>query len=261
MPRLKQHINSLPCGRSFNSRLLTAIILLSLLLGLIIARKNLQEPLNTILFAFAIPLLVLGFVVFELAIHGATPFISLISISVASIFALMSSWLTLVGLAAAMMVGFLLNRRHVLVYNLLFSVTLGIMSYVWLTLDRGFDRAIIEVIAGAVVFDTASYIVGVSFGRTKLAPTVSPNKTVEGLVGGVFAFIFFKLTLFNSEGLYSYFLPIVYLSGDLLKSRVKRSLGIKDFSQILGSHGGVLDRLDSHLAGMAFARAFIDINL
>ncbi len=104
--------------------------------------------------------------------------------------------------------------------------------------------------------DTGAYYVGTLFGRRKLTPTISPNKTVEGLIGGLACSV---LTAFAAR---AWFLPsfttvdcvalglllaVVGLAGDLAESAMKRSAGVKDSGGLLPGHGGMLDRLDSLL--------------
>lgn len=109
--------------------------------------------------------------------------------------------------------------------------------------------------------DTAAYFVGRSLGRKKLAPTLSPGKTVEGAVGGLVGSIvvgagfghWFGIPLTIGLGfgvLAGTFGPL----GDLWESALKRELGIKDFGGVMPGHGGALDRFDSLLfvAPLAF---------
>jgi phosphatidate cytidylyltransferase len=114
---------------------------------------------------------------------------------------------------------------------------------------------LIDVLVATFVADTAAYAGGRLFGRHLLAPTLSPNKTVEGLVfgivGGTMGFWF--------AGLYQDWLPgldallmglavaILAPVGDLFESMVKRDLGAKDSGHVLGPHGGLLDRVDAAL--------------
>ena len=109
--------------------------------------------------------------------------------------------------------------------------------------------------------DIGAYFVGRRFGKTKLAPQVSPGKTVEGLLGGlVFALlIFVPLMLYWFEPWHALSLLITVLvtvlvsvMGDLFESKQKRYADMKDSSQILPGHGGVLDRIDSLLSGAPF---------
>ncbi len=103
--------------------------------------------------------------------------------------------------------------------------------------------------------DTGAYFVGKRFGKRKMAPFVSPNKTVEGLIGGLFSSVgvSFVAAFFFSVHFSSVFmLPLIALItsfasvlGDLVESMFKRVAGVKDSGSILPGHGGVLDRIDS----------------
>jgi phosphatidate cytidylyltransferase len=113
----------------------------------------------------------------------------------------------------------------------------------------------IDVLVGTFIGDTAAYFVGRAFGRTPLAPLISPNKTVAGLVGGVVG----ATLAFWFAGLYQDWLSgvdaiLIGLSvalaapvGDLFESAIKRDLQVKDAGRFFGAHGGVLDRLDAVL--------------
>lgn len=117
---------------------------------------------------------------------------------------------------------------------------------------------VLFVFAVIATFDGASQISGQLFGRRKLAPWLSPNKTIEGLVGGILtatlaATLMYDLTelsLIQAMGC-GIGLSLIGLIGDLSASWVKRNAGIKDFRQAFPSHGGVLDRFDSFLPNCA----------
>jgi len=109
--------------------------------------------------------------------------------------------------------------------------------------------------------DVGAYFVGKRFGKTKLAPKVSPGKTVEGMLGGVslmliiYMPILFYFLSFTAALLLLFTLVVttlVSVGGDLFESKMKRYCGLKDSSQILPGHGGVLDRIDSLLSGAPF---------
>ena len=101
--------------------------------------------------------------------------------------------------------------------------------------------------------DVAQYCWGKALGKRKISPTVSPNKTVEGFVGGVFSTLFLAallapwLTPFNLRDalLAGLLIAVAGFFGDLSLSALKRDLGIKDSGNLLPGHGGVLDRIDS----------------
>jgi phosphatidate cytidylyltransferase len=104
--------------------------------------------------------------------------------------------------------------------------------------------------------DTAAMFFGKSFGRHKLAPTVSPNKTVEGFIGGfigvfivamIFKVFWLKDVAVGHFIILSLLIGLFGQLGDLVESLWKRSLGIKDSSNLIPGHGGVLDRFDSLL--------------
>jgi len=112
---------------------------------------------------------------------------------------------------------------------------------------------LVDVLVGTFVADTGAYATGRMFGSHKIAPSISPNKTVEGLVGG-----FLIGTMgFWFAGLYQDWLSgtdaliigaaVAAMApvGDLFESMLKRDLGTKDTGTLFGPHGGILDRLDA----------------
>ena len=113
----------------------------------------------------------------------------------------------------------------------------------------------------ACVCDAGAYFVGVKFGRHKLAPVVSPNKTIEGALGGITAGIVCMLLYavildwplkfdvnYGAAILYGVLGCLAGELGDLCFSVIKRQTGIKDYGNLIPGHGGVLDRFDSILA-------------
>lgn len=101
--------------------------------------------------------------------------------------------------------------------------------------------------------DTGAWFVGKNFGKTKLWPEVSPNKTIEGLIGGVVTSVILgSIMWWNIKGEFSigasmFFgvLGVISQIGDLVESKIKRQFGVKDTSQLIPGHGGVYDRVDS----------------
>ncbi|RBP50944.1 phosphatidate cytidylyltransferase [Arenicella xantha] len=112
-----------------------------------------------------------------------------------------------------------------------------------------------------VAADVGAYFVGKRFGRNKLAPSISPGKTIEGFAGGLAL-----VALIYIPGLYTVFpvqaaslllitvlvTAVVSVGGDLFESKLKRHVGLKDSSRILPGHGGILDRIDSIMVGANF---------
>ncbi len=127
------------------------------------------------------------------------------------------------------------------------------LALVWMhTIDPMLVLYLIILVAAA---DTGAYFAGKRFGRSKLAPEISPGKTREGLLGALFTVILVGLLgawLFGLAqmdalvfGLLSIVVALVSVAGDLQESVLKREAGAKDSGTLLPGHGGVLDRIDS----------------
>ncbi len=155
------------------------------------------------------------------------------------------------------------NPMKVLVLNL--TVILLLKSFPTL---RAMDNGL-YYLGGAMILcavtDVAAYLIGRSLGKHKLIPSVSPNKTVEGAVGGIVFAVLIMLLLgigmehgqliqinYSRLAVYSLSASIVGQFGDLCMSSVKRVCGIKDFGNIFPGHGGMLDRFDSQLMVVPF---------
>lgn len=116
---------------------------------------------------------------------------------------------------------------------------------------------LILTLCGAWFADTGAYFAGTFFGKHKLCPSISPKKTVEGLLGGFVAnallFVVYGLVFLRPMGVPNYLLlafmgiicALLGLIGDLSASLIKRKYGIKDYGNIMPGHGGAMDRFDS----------------
>jgi phosphatidate cytidylyltransferase len=122
----------------------------------------------------------------------------------------------------------------------------------------GTDTLFIAVFAVAAN-DIGAYFVGSAIGRTPLKESISPNKTVEGLIGGTIATFCVVVILGLQSDTWNSLMEWIMLAavvsiaapiGDLLESVLKRSLGVKDFGTVLKGHGGVLDRFDGVLLSL-----------
>lgn len=162
------------------------------------------------------------------------------------------------------------NPLKVLLLNL--SVLLLLKSLPTL---RAMDNGL-YYLGGAMILcavtDVAAYLIGRSLGKHKLIPSVSPNKTVEGAVGGIVFAVLIMLLLgigmehrqliqinYSRLVIYSVVASVVGQFGDLCMSSVKRVCGIKDFGSIFPGHGGMLDRFDSQLMVVPFTLLYCNL--
>ena len=147
------------------------------------------------------------------------------------------------------------------------SISVTILAIVWLGLGvshaallRGLDHGgalVLTVLLGTFLGDTAAYIGGRALGRSKLAPRISPNKTVEGLaIGAGFCtlVVWYWSRTYGGDWISGVDALLLGLAvaiaapvGDLFESLIKRDMGTKDTGSLFGPHGGVLDRVDAAL--------------
>jgi phosphatidate cytidylyltransferase len=151
--------------------------------------------------------------------------------------------------------------KFVLVAAVFMALVYVIVSFTSLSLLMYVNKGLFYfgvIIISSWGCDAGAYFIGCKFGKHKLIPDVSPNKSVEGAIGGVLVSIvlnvlygFVVSTLggakveYLSLALLGLVLSIVAMVGDLIASLIKREYGIKDYSNLLPGHGGIVDRFDS----------------
>lgn len=156
-----------------------------------------------------------------------------------------------------------LDNSRIKLSDVCASIFLVIYSVVFLMhlsfirkLDNGIALLFMALI-GAYITDTGAYFTGMSIGRHKLIPSVSPNKTVEGAIGGIVAavigFVIYGVIMSSMGFSVNYALLIILGAlcavvaqlGDLTASVIKRNYSVKDFGHLIPGHGGMVDRVDS----------------
>jgi phosphatidate cytidylyltransferase len=147
-----------------------------------------------------------------------------------------------------------IKRSTSAVFAVFYLAVLGGFILLLANNDDGGKRILALVILIACN-DTFAYFAGVLFGKHKMAPTISPKKSWEGLVGGLIASLIGGALIFHNSFGVSWYIGaavgamtvVTATCGDLIESAIKRDLAIKDMSNLLPGHGGIMDRLDSAL--------------
>lgn len=148
------------------------------------------------------------------------------------------------------------------------SVPMSFTTFIYMRDRNGMALGIFYTlvsVGSAWLSDSGAYFCGRAFGKHKLAPVISPKKTIEGAIGGMLtAMVTLPLVIWFEASLSAYFgaplrvnyllliafvpiLSVLSVVGDLAASTVKRNFGVKDYGSIMPGHGGVMDRFDSVL--------------
>ena len=206
-------------------------------------------------------------------------FLTLIALAIVALEGTKSSLLLVLVLSVPVtfLLGLMRPRRE----HLSWAMAVTFLGIVWIGLGvthaillRELDHGgglVLDVLIGTFIGDTAAYFGGRAWGRRPLAPRISPNKTLEGLVsgvvGGTLAFWLFAVAYqhewFKGPDALVIGLAVAVAGpiGDLFESALKRDLAVKDSGRFFGAHGGVLDRLDAVLftvvAGYYVSRAVL----
>jgi phosphatidate cytidylyltransferase len=147
----------------------------------------------------------------------------------------------------------------------LLYVGLPVFALLWLRDQPGELGMLLAFWALAVVWatDIGAFFAGRAIGGPKIAPSISPNKTWAGLIGGAGAALLLGWVLAHYAGLdwrlalASPFLAVLAQAGDFFESWLKRRAGVKDSGRLLPGHGGVLDRLDGLVTSVPFAALLV----
>lgn len=176
-------------------------------------------------------------------------------------------------LALSLPVTFLLALARPRRENVSWGIAATLLGVAWIGLAlahaillRGLPHGgalVVDTLIGTFIGDTCAYFGGRAWGRTRIAPRISPNKTlaglVSGVVGGTLAFWLFGLAYQhewfagNDRLAIGAAVAVVAPLGDLFESLIKRDLGVKDTGRFFGAHGGALDRLDAVLFSIVAA--------
>ncbi len=167
-------------------------------------------------------------------------------------------WILIAGAGLVALLSFRVGFEHALwrVTGLVYP-GFACLAFFWMRLYPDHGLALIVWLIGVVwATDIAAYFSGRAIGGPKLAPAISPKKTWAGLIGGVVAAGLFgvAMALFLGQdiviqaALMSGFLAVVAQMGDLFESHLKRRFDVKDSSNIIPGHGGILDRTDGLLS-------------
>ena len=241
----------------FSKRLTTSLILIILLIGIfsignigiylmimVLSFFSFSEINNLkdfkIKLQFYIPfLIIIYFLISKSKILDLSDQILLIFYSLSSLFIIVSLFQkTNIHFS---IIGFLINSSF---FSIIYIITNQNLEY----------RLIFIIVTIISLCDIFAYLTGKKFGKYKIFPKISPNKTVEGYIGGTFCSLFLFTIIFlyynlKDVSLIIYVFIIIMSSfiGDLYVSFFKRKLNIKDLGKIFPGHGGVLDRIDSWL--------------
>ena len=227
----------------FADTLLTTIVITAISILIFLEWGGLARKKNLAVDSFSIIIFVLGYIVFEE--YFLYFFISLLAVFwfIFSIF-LFRNKLEL------------LSSIHFDNNSLRLLVIAGFYSSLLLLIQTNEINhlLIFIIIVNTSLADICAYLVGSRFGKTPLLKNISPNKTFEGFLGGIAASSLFGFLMYYEYQLTASMLLIIIFSsfyafvGDYFMSYLKRKSNLKDTGSILPGHGGILDRIDSHLS-------------
>ena len=253
--------------QEFLQRSITAICLSAIVIVLILFAPNLI--LNTFVFLLSLALFFEWMKVSESSFKKKIIFLLLFSFLIGCILGIGNlfepiPFITMLGITIWIVIAYqIFLKEGRLSSNFTFTnfwIGLILISTFCLTCFQfvnGSRLFLLIAIFNVAVFDSGAYITGKNFGKNLFLPELSPNKTVEGLIGGLtssivfvtFLCIFLEEVSLRASAALMLSIPFA-LCGDYFFSFLKRKANIKDTGSILPGHGGLLDRVDSHLAAI-----------
>ena len=257
-------------------RTITAAIILAVAIPILIFSKYIVYPIALALIALAAVFELLRVIGVHRTWHVCAPaYIISVALPLSAYFITESTRVRYLLCVAAVIFAYMVYLMSIAVFShgkitfakigeVFVSVTYIVVSLSALSTIRYMAHGMfcfLLVFITAWVSDSMAYIVGSLIGKHKLIPEVSPKKTVEGAVGGVISAIIGCLLYgliiesvtevgsnYLSLALIGLTLSVVSQLGDLIASLIKREYGVKDYSNLLPGHGGIMDRFDSVLA-------------
>ena len=259
--------------QEFLQRSITAICISAVVIALVLFSPNLI--LNTFVFLLSLALFFEWMKVSESSFNKKVIFLLLFSFLIGFILGIgilfePISFIAMLGITIWIFIAYqIFFRKGRISSNFTFTnfwvglILISTFCLICFQFVNGSRLFLLIAIFNVAVFDSGAYIIGKNFGKNSFLPELSPNKTIEGLIGGLSSSIVFvtflcilsdEVSLTASAAL---MLSIPFaLCGDYFFSFLKRKANIKDTGSILPGHGGLLDRVDSHLAAIPMTAFF-----
>ena len=245
-------------NNEFIKRLTTSLILIFLLVGIFYIGND-GIYLMVIVLSFLSFLEIYNLNKSKLTLHYFTPFFILLYIFVkkGEIFNLVEQFQLMIfyGLSSLFIVLCLFKKSNIHFSIIGFLINSTFFSIIHIIENQNLEYKLIIIIISMIsLCDIFAFLIGKKFGKLKIFPKISPNKTMEGYIGSTFCILFLFTLIFlyynlTDLNLFFYVILIIISSflGDLYVSYFKRTLNIKDLGKLFPGHGGVLDRIDSWL--------------